>query len=129
MKLWLILFVPKYILSVKPKKYNEYGQYARIGNGLDNAGLKKFFSHFKAECFKMYSFCKTKEVQDINPLGMTLGQNLAEWTRDFNPGTPMDLKQNQSVYSIFIDLICGNSFKRVYRSNSSPSFFNFPVIL
>lgn len=86
MKLWLILFVPEYILSIKPKKYNEYGQYARIGNGLDDASLEKFFSHFKAERFKMYSFCKTKEVRDINPLGMMLGQNLAECTRDFSQG-------------------------------------------
>ncbi|MFE6140031.1 IS3 family transposase [Bacillus sp. NPDC057893] len=36
---------------------------SRRGNCWDNACMENFFSHFKAECFHLYSFRKANEVK------------------------------------------------------------------
>ncbi|WP_409993678.1 IS3 family transposase [Saccharococcus caldoxylosilyticus] len=36
----------------------------RKGNCLDNACMENFFSHFKTECFNLYSFRTDEEVKD-----------------------------------------------------------------
>lgn len=37
---------------------------SRKGNRLDNACIESFFSHFKAECFYLYSFKTVDEVKE-----------------------------------------------------------------
>jgi putative transposase len=37
---------------------------SRKGNCLDNACMEIFFSHFKAECFNLYSFRTAEEVKE-----------------------------------------------------------------
>ncbi|WP_425265913.1 IS3 family transposase [Anoxybacillus pushchinoensis] len=37
---------------------------SRKGNCLDNACMENFFSHFKEECFHLYSFRTAEEVKD-----------------------------------------------------------------
>ncbi|MCG5024185.1 IS3 family transposase [Anoxybacillus flavithermus] len=46
------------------KRYNIKGSMSRKGNCLDNACMENFFSHFKAECFHLYSFRTAEEVKD-----------------------------------------------------------------
>jgi len=46
------------------KRYNIKASMSRKGNCLDNACMENFFSHFKAECFHLYSFRTAEEVKD-----------------------------------------------------------------
>lgn len=46
------------------KRYNIKASMSRKGNCLDNACMENFFSHFKAECFNLYSFRTAEEVKD-----------------------------------------------------------------
>ncbi|OEF95966.1 integrase, partial [Vulcanibacillus modesticaldus] len=46
------------------KRYNIKASMSRKGNCLDNASMENFFSHFKAECFHLYSFRTTEEVKN-----------------------------------------------------------------
>ncbi|MBY6267224.1 IS3 family transposase, partial [Parageobacillus thermoglucosidasius] len=46
------------------KRYNIKASMSRKGNCLDNACMEDFFSHFKAECFHLYSFRTAEEVKD-----------------------------------------------------------------
>ena len=46
------------------KRYNIKASMSRKGNCLDNACMENFFSHFKAECFHLYSFRTAQEVKD-----------------------------------------------------------------
>ena len=46
------------------KRYNIKGSMSRKGNCLDNACMENFFSHFKAECFHLYSFRTAEEVKE-----------------------------------------------------------------
>jgi putative transposase len=39
-------------------------QYVQKRNCLDNACMENFFSHFKADCFHLYSFRTVEEVKD-----------------------------------------------------------------
>ncbi|QWH64007.1 IS3 family transposase (plasmid) [Bacillus mycoides] len=45
------------------KKYQMKASMSRRGNCWDNACMENFFSHFKAECFHLYSFRKANEVK------------------------------------------------------------------
>ncbi|MDA2190720.1 IS3 family transposase [Bacillus cereus] len=44
-------------------KYQMKASMSRRGNCWDNACMENFFSHFKAECFHLYSFRKADEVK------------------------------------------------------------------
>jgi putative transposase len=46
------------------KRYNIKASMSRKGNCLDNASMENFFSHFKAECFNLYSFRTAEEVKN-----------------------------------------------------------------
>jgi putative transposase len=46
------------------KKYQMKVSMSRKGNCWDNACMENFFSHFKTECFYLYSFKKTEEVKE-----------------------------------------------------------------
>ncbi|WP_368653707.1 IS3 family transposase [Ornithinibacillus sp. 4-3] len=46
------------------KKYQIKASMSRKGNCWDNACMESFFSHFKSECFNLYSFKIGKEVKD-----------------------------------------------------------------
>ncbi|QWH64245.1 IS3 family transposase (plasmid) [Bacillus mycoides] len=45
------------------KKYQMKASMSRRGNCWDNACMENFFSHFKSECFHLYSFRKANEVK------------------------------------------------------------------
>ncbi|AIK36863.1 integrase core domain protein [Bacillus pseudomycoides] len=45
------------------KKYQMKASMSRKGNCWDNACIENFFSHFKSECFHLYSFHKADEVK------------------------------------------------------------------
>ncbi|WP_338405848.1 IS3 family transposase [Bacillus pseudomycoides] len=45
------------------KKYQMKASMSRKGNCWDNACIENFFSHFKSECFHLYSFRKADEVK------------------------------------------------------------------
>jgi transposase InsO family protein len=47
------------------KKYQMKVSMSRKGNCWDNACMENFFSHFKTECFYLYSFKTTEEVKDV----------------------------------------------------------------
>lgn len=46
------------------KKYQMKASMSRKGNCWDNACMENFFSHFKTECFYLYSFRTAEEVKD-----------------------------------------------------------------
>lgn len=46
------------------KKYKMQPSMSRKGNCWDNACMENFFSHFKSECFYLYSFRTSEEVKD-----------------------------------------------------------------
>lgn len=46
------------------KRYQMKTSMSRKGNCWDNACMESFFSHFKTECFNIYSFKTTEEVKD-----------------------------------------------------------------
>lgn len=46
------------------KKYKMKASMSRKGNCWDNACMENFFSHFKTECFNLYSFRTSEEVKD-----------------------------------------------------------------
>jgi len=46
------------------KKYQMKASMSRKGNCWDNACMENFFSHFKTECFYLYSFRTADEVKD-----------------------------------------------------------------
>ncbi|MDA6130745.1 IS3 family transposase, partial [Escherichia coli] len=46
------------------KKYQMKASMSRKGNCWDNACMENFFSHFKTECFYLYSFKTAQEVKD-----------------------------------------------------------------
>ncbi|WP_316572955.1 IS3 family transposase [Neobacillus sp. YIM B06451] len=46
------------------KKYQITASMSRKGNCWDNACMENFFSHFKSECFNLYSFRTAEEVKD-----------------------------------------------------------------
>jgi transposase InsO family protein len=46
------------------KKYQMKASMSRKGNCWDNACMENFFSHFKSECFYLYSFKTAEEVRD-----------------------------------------------------------------
>ncbi|MGG1830970.1 IS3 family transposase [Cytobacillus firmus] len=46
------------------KKYQMKASMSRKGNCRDNACMENFFSHFKTECFYLYSFKTAQEVKD-----------------------------------------------------------------
>ncbi|MBT2756819.1 IS3 family transposase [Mesobacillus foraminis] len=46
------------------RKYKMQPSMSRKGNCWDNACMENFFSHFKSECFYLYSFRTSEEVKD-----------------------------------------------------------------
>jgi putative transposase len=44
-------------------KYEMKGSMSRKGNCWDNASMENFFSHFKSECFHLYTFKTSEEVK------------------------------------------------------------------
>ncbi|MCM3783921.1 IS3 family transposase [Neobacillus mesonae] len=45
------------------KRYGMIASMSRKGNCWDNACMENFFSHFKSECFNLYTFRTSKEVE------------------------------------------------------------------
>ncbi|WP_026585320.1 IS3 family transposase [Bacillus sp. J33] len=70
------------------KKYQMKASMSRKGNCWDNACMENFFSHFKTECFYLYSFKTAQEVKDA----------LKKYMRFYNHGRFQKKLKNLSPY-------------------------------